>query len=242
MSIKCGHCQGYHNTVAEVRSCSTNSSGPQTLEDRARDLVTNPPLARWKTGGATPKQLSLIEQLYAERETFGTTPDSLAPLTKKGASDIISWLFDQPKLAVAGARDAAVANTAPTKEIPVGTYTVGDDNDYITIKVEKAKWADGQTVLSFLSGSDNEVNYTGFAFLTDAGLKVWKRFREESRPIAAAQFLLTGNVDEAHEWFLNLAEAFALESGNCMRCGRKLTVPASLHRGLGPVCAGIEGV
>ena len=32
-------------------------------------------------------------------------------------------------------------------------------------------------------------------------------------------------------------EAYALESANCFRCGRKLTVPVSIHRGLGPECA-----
>jgi hypothetical protein len=32
------------------------------------------------------------------------------------------------------------------------------------------------------------------------------------------------------------ALAYALESGRCSRCDRELTVPASLHRGMGPEC------
>ncbi len=225
-NIRCGNCKGYHNSVTEVRDCY-NRIVP--VQDKG------------PSNGATDKQLSLIHQLVTEREVpecFEVRKD----LTKREASQLIDLLFSKPKKVVVGARDA-MPNTVPTHDVPNGTYTVGDEEDYVTIKIEEgAKWADGQTVVSFLSGSDNEVSYTGFAFLTDQGLKVWKRFREESRPIAAVQYLLTGNVDEAHERFLNLAEAFALESGHCMRCGRKLTVPASLHRGLGPVCAGIEGV
>ena len=74
------------------------------------------------------------------------------------------------------------------------------------------------------------------------GASVWKRFADTGRLTAALQFLATGNVDEAHEEFLARAEAYALASGQCMRCGHKLTVPASLHRGLGPECAKREGV
>ena len=53
------------------------------------------------------------------------------------------------------------------------------------------------------------------------------------QPISA----ITGSVDEARAEFLNYAEAYAIGSGKCACCGRTLTVPASVHRGLGPDCA-----
>ena len=37
-------------------------------------------------------------------------------------------------------------------------------------------------------------------------------------------------------------ERYAMLSGRCSRCGATLTVPASLYRGMGPVCAQKEGV
>ena len=36
----------------------------------------------------------------------------------------------------------------------------------------------------------------------------------------------------------DFAPAEFWHEGRCGRCGRKLTVPASIERGLGPVCAG----
>jgi len=53
---------------------------------------------------------------------------------------------------------------------------------------------------------------------------------------------VTGSTDEARQNFLNLAEAHALSSGNCLACLRTLTVPASIHRGLGPDCAARLGL
>jgi len=150
--------------------------------------------------------------------------------------------------------------TPKTVKIPEGTYTItnlnkmtGDldevDNDYVTLRVEKATFIkdEDKLMVSYLMGSDNEVSYKGFAFVNATGIAVWSRFKSDSRIVQAAKILWNiaqheAGLIDAHELFLEVAEAYALRSGQCMRCGRKLTVPASLHRGLGPVCAGIEGV
>jgi hypothetical protein len=140
-------------------------------------------------------------------------------------------------------RSAPASAPAPARNVPAGLYTVTDGSGHVTLKVEtNASWANGQTVISYLNGSNNERSYKGFAFATESGVKVWKAFRENSRLTAAAQFLVTGDLNEARQEFLNLAEAHALESGNCLACLKTLTVPASLHRGLGPVCAQRLGV
>lgn len=234
MAIKCGNCKNYHDSVAEVRECH---NAPATLQQRATRLIN--------FDSATDRQKNLIEQLLAERTPVSAGPTIIGPvMTKREASAVIDWLMASPK---AGAvRDARVVPYPSTaKNVPLGTYTVvlnEDDNEYVTLRIDQSLWADGKTTVSFLSGADNDLSYTRFAFITDAGLKVWKKYRNESRFIAATQLLLTGNVDEAHERFLNIAEAYALRSGKCMRCNRTLTVPASLHRGLGPVCANVEGV
>ena len=135
-------------------------------------------------------------------------------------------------------------------KIPEGTYTVVlDGDDYVTLRVEKAtfiKDAD-KTMVSYLYGPDNDMSYKGFAFVNPTGIAVWSKFKSDSRIVKAATILWTiaqaeAGLIDAHEKFLAVAEAYALRSGNCMRCGKTLTVLASLHRGLGPVCVGREGL
>lgn len=233
MPITCGNCHSKHDTVDAVRAC--HGHNPPRYQQ-------TPPLRTVPETGATlptARQLSLAQALLTEREhATAITAEMLPAMSRRELSVLIDDLLRVPK--------RLVQCTPTSTSSLTGTYTVvlgADDDEYITLKFEAgAKWADGKTVVSFLSGPDNEIAYTGFASLEPAGLRIWKRFKEDTRLVAAAQFLLTGNVDEAHERFLNLAEAYALRSGRCMRCGHKLTVPTSLHRGLGPDCAGREGV
>lgn len=127
----------------------------------------------------------------------------------------------------------AVCNVAVVVE---GTFTlVGDSGNYRTLRIKTAgpnSNLAGKRIASFLSGPDNESSYSGFAFVNDDGsFKVWKRFADNQSLTSALRALLTGDMEAA-------GMAYALESGNCYRCGRKLTVPASINRGLGPDCAG----
>jgi DNA-binding transcriptional MerR regulator len=121
--------------------------------------------------------------------------------------------------------------------VPNGTYTVVMANERRTIKIsdhwDETEKARGTRVAKFLTGSDNERDYTGFAFISSTGKAIiWKKFRNGSALLQSAlAYLLQGD---------NYAEAgmtYAIESGNCWKCGRKLTVPASVSRGVGPECA-----
>lgn len=123
----------------------------------------------------------------------------------------------------------------------VGTYTVVfSENQYETIKIERVKNGAlaGRYIASFLSGPDNELDFQGFAFVNEYGdVHTWKKYNnlEGGLKYRAVQIILQ-DIDGAKE---KGQEAYAMRSGRCSRCGRKLTVPASLHRGLGPDCAGM---
>jgi hypothetical protein len=138
---------------------------------------------------------------------------------------------------------AEAANPAPAVEVkarvPAGTYTAvlgPSHGDHVTIRVKPHWMADeakkGTMVLQYLSGSDNESSYTGFAFLSGSQVKIWRKFadqvRNDGRLVQALKVIFK---DPA-----TAGEAYALESSRCFRCGRKLTVPVSIHRGLGPEC------
>lgn len=124
--------------------------------------------------------------------------------------------------------------------IPEGTFTVvNPDGSYETIKIEEVKNEGsglfGKIIASHISGPDNGTDFQGFAFVTEDGqVRVWKRFEGiDQRWVRAVLIVLRGSTEDR----LDAREAYALRSSRCSRCGRKLTVPASIHRGMGPECA-----
>lgn len=127
--------------------------------------------------------------------------------------------------------------TKPVVALADGRYTVVfSGGEYRTVRVRKNTSADffrgeGQK-LSYLSGPDNDTDYTSFGLLkADGTVVIWKKFTPNAAAnLRAAMMVLLGDPTAARE-------AYALRSGRCSRCGRSLTVPASLHRGLGPECA-----
>ena len=195
------------------------------------------------------KQEAFIKKLIEERtgkvnEEQQFVVDSIVGFVDSGAMSVKSASLAIDTLLGMKVEKQAQEVVAGPNAVPLGTYTVvlnEEETDYVTIRIAVEKWADGKIVASYLAGADNESAYRGFAFVNDKGLSIWKRFNDDQR-LAIAANVLIGNADQAHEKFLDIAEAYAMKSGRCMRCARKLTVPASLHRGLGPECATKEGV
>jgi hypothetical protein len=139
----------------------------------------------------------------------------------------------------------AQAPVVPSAQAPEGTFTVIFDNDpdeYETIMIETVTDGPlkGKTIASFLSGSDNETDFTGFAFVDGTRVNIWKRFvnLHGSRKESAVRVITLGTADDV----LDAREAYAVKSSRCSRCHHTLTVPASLHRGVGPDCAEILGI
>lgn len=119
--------------------------------------------------------------------------------------------------------------------VPNGIYTaVFADQTYRTVRVkahwDKAEGAKGTQVLQYLNGPDNRRDYVSAGFVRGADLQVWRKIGDATaEALQQAWAAIIGDVRTA-------GEAYALASGNCFRCNRLLTVPASLHRGLGPEC------
>lgn len=122
-----------------------------------------------------------------------------------------------------------------------GYYTVVYEsfNDHRTLKVETPASGNlaGRTIIGYLAGSDNEKNYRFFGFFDPRTGQVsfWRKFATSEKPerlrrIEAAVAIIARDPGTA-------GENYALRSSRCCRCHRTLTVPASIHRGLGPDCA-----
>lgn len=120
-----------------------------------------------------------------------------------------------------------------------GTYTIvlNEKGDYRTLRIvdapETMNKPQGTQIAQFLSGADNTANYTGFAFVSGSRVGIWSKFKADSVLAKALNILLTADKEQQADY----GQAYAIESNNCWRCGRKLTVPASVNRGLGPICA-----
>lgn len=121
--------------------------------------------------------------------------------------------------------------------VPNGTYTVDGlpDGARVTLRLFddfRKDVPEGTQAAAFLFGADNESDYLPFAFVQSKEISVWKRYKDGYQNQQAALAVLLGSADP-----LKYGEAYALASGRCFRCARTLTVPTSLHRGLGPECA-----
>jgi hypothetical protein len=126
----------------------------------------------------------------------------------------------------------------------VGTYTVVDPatGDHRTIKIteqdDQLRPGYKMYKASLMNGPDNERSFTAMAFVKqmdegqDDRVVVFRAYRDArgDRLIDDLMVLMGDPVAAARR--------YGLWSGRCGICGRKLTVPASIAEGIGPVCAG----
>ena len=126
--------------------------------------------------------------------------------------------------------------------IPDGWYTVEGlapnegSRTWCTLRLRERTDRAGRPVrmLAVLRGPDNETDYLPVARVSPAGEVIWIRAdRGAARARDAVRVLAGGDLD-LHR------QAYALRSRRCARCGRRLTVPESVRRGIGPECYKID--
>lgn len=115
------------------------------------------------------------------------------------------------------------------------TFTVQNPKgDYYTFKVRQPK-PDMPHFISLLTGPDNETSYSYLGVLSHAGLvclTAKSKMTNDSLPVRVAAFAIRCVWGSQ-----NLPEGYQIRhEGKCGCCGRKLTTPESLDRGIGPEC------
>ena len=123
----------------------------------------------------------------------------------------------------AGAGDAHLRVTATGGAGP-GTRLATDNGD--------ARWI-GNYQTAGITGV--EADFINFGFINGDSVAVWKRSIGTVNPINLKRDIAAISGDSS-----GAGLAYALISSRCCRCGRKLTVPASIHNGMGPECASKE--
>lgn len=117
------------------------------------------------------------------------------------------------------------------------TVESGKTGKYFTFKVIRSKEVDVLYFIHLLTGPDNEDDYQFIGSYDDDRRKFtpmhpWTDYFKQGWPpsVRAANFLfekLYNKPDLLHVY----------HEGRCGKCGRKLTTPESIARGLGPECA-----
>jgi len=131
------------------------------------------------------------------------------------------------------AQDAAEFTTAGNATLTLRSAKTGKRFTY-KVRAPKDRNA-GQRFVSLLTGADNTSDYTYLGLLTATGefrMTRASRMASDSLPVVAFGFfakkvLIEGSLPEALE---------VRHEGHCGRCGRALTVPESIDRGIGPEC------
>ncbi len=95
------------------------------------------------------------------------------------------------------------------------------------VKTPKTGNFAGKQMAGFMSGSNNETDYTFFGFLVDGTVKFWRNF-SNNQPAERLTRITRA---------LEIIKAYALNSGRCYVCNRLLTNPARIASGIGSECA-----
>jgi hypothetical protein len=176
---------------------------------------------------ATDRQKNYIRSLINDRDTTaieakGTSKQEILAqvngLSKRNASRWIERLKELPFGNKAGELVEDIRDLAP--KVPAGRYAVtgadGTTDFYRVDKPTKGKWQGYTFVQLGLGGGYGEPN--------------WER---TSRKVTAS--ILAKIIEAGPE---AASKRYGKELGHCGCCGRTLTNPDSIERGIGPVCAG----
>ena len=131
-----------------------------------------------------------------------------------------------------------VADPGRAARVFNGTYTVTfPDESHRTFRIhtkrQTAKFAPGQRLVSLLIGADNERDYKPFAFIDDAGIRVWRKYRgTQFDDYARILWALVAGMDGRPD----ISGHSLSVAGTCLVCNRLLTDPESIARGVGPHC------
>lgn len=139
-------------------------------------------------------------------------------------------------------------DTRPSILTHNGTFTVQNKltGEHRTFRVwrqdDDATFAPGKRILSLLTGANNVEDYTGFAFVDDKGINVWrsKRGEDGKRSVWEGYAVMLGAILAGVPATFDVSRYSVQCSTRCRRCNRELTTPESIASGIGPICAGRE--
>lgn len=170
----------------------------------------------------SPKQTELIERLFAERDLGGPVrAQALALRTYSPdfgpgkASELIDYLLDQPRIKTPHQR----RQEAELEEGALYAWVPGNDRPEQQAEVE---------------GSEVEI-YRVQRSKSSGRLYALRVLEGGGTDYAPG---MVARLDPQRKLSLEEAKAWGRRTGTCCNCYARLTNPASVKEGIGPVCAG----
>jgi len=116
------------------------------------------------------------------------------------------------------------------------TVQSGATGDHLTYRIKKAK----DKELFFVSVLTGPSSYSYMGVIADTAKPEIKltgksRISEKAKSYQVLSWVLRNLGSD------NLNQATLMHNGLCCKCGRTLTTPESIERGIGPRCAGFMG-
>lgn len=153
---------------------------------------------------------------------------------------VADYRYNQRHNAVKEATTIVQQAQVTTQTVLDGYYTIVNEKTggYRTIRLQTVE---GETVkqwLSYLCGPDNDTSYKSVGFVQGSEVRIFNKYAGQYKDIeAAARFLLRHSHDIGV-----FGAAYALRSGKCYVCARKLTTPQSIADSIGPICKEKRGI
>lgn len=122
----------------------------------------------------------------------------------------------------------------------VVSKTSGERRTFKVAAPKDAQPGDALRFVSLLTGPDNMTNYEYVGLLTKTGEELvtrTSRGKLPTQPLNIMSWLVKQAQLAARGLPNTLDRAEVWHEGRCCRCGRRLTVPASIESGIGPECA-----
>jgi len=118
-------------------------------------------------------------------------------------------------------------------------FTVGNNTGkHYTFKIKKGKRQDSPYFVSLLTGQENssDKSFTYMGILNPLSMYVYltkkTKFNETSTPVKVIRWAI--KLVHSHK---SIPVGYSIQhEGRCCRCGRVLTSPESIERGIGPEC------
>lgn len=114
------------------------------------------------------------------------------------------------------------------------TFNNTKSGNRFTFKVKKDKKNDSLFYVSVLNGPNNAKDYLYIGAIFNGNFKITPKSRvsAEATSFKVFQYVFDSLKNKTLKEFIHV-----YHNGRCGRCGDMLTVPESIIRGLGPICA-----
>jgi hypothetical protein len=224
MTVRCGNCKKNHRDRKEVQACYAGKTVPESVLGRVERISGM--LDEVITKDYGPEQHTVPAEHVKPART--PIPEHLRKDAAPTANEVPVVGFDEANL--------------PGPEVMDGRYAVILDGRQTTLRFHvptMGKWK-GTQLVEYLYGPDNTMqgNWQRIGNRLEKGFRIWARYTKSDRLLDAVRFMMGASKED----LVSCGEAYALASSNCWRCGKDLTVEASIRRGLGPICADKVGV